>query len=123
MRPELILAVRIEVFQAASLSVVANGAAKVGELVAALPAPVRFHVAQRGGVRVRAQRLRVPLEARVVAGDVAGLAAIHVRVAELRHDDLLDARLVRVDRLPLGVRLRQAARLLEIGGLVFLPAA
>ena len=41
---------------------------------------------------MRAQRLGVLLKPGIVGGDVAGAAAVHVRVAELRDNILLDAR-------------------------------
>ena len=120
--PVLVFTVGVEGIEAAPLAVVADGAAKVREFVTALPAAVFLDVSERGGIAVGVQRLGVSLEARVVAGDVAGSAAIDARFAELGDDDLLDARLGSVDGLALGIGFGQAARLFEIGRLVLLPA-
>src|SRR5271157_597001 len=69
-----------------------------------------------------AQGLGMSLEAGIVAGNVAGGAAVYVRSAELGHDDLFDPGRTFVEGVPLGVGLGQAAGLREIGGLVLLPA-
>ncbi len=71
---------------------------------------------------MRAKRLRVLVEAWIVGGDVAGDAAVHARIAELRNDGLLDAGLPLVESRPLALVLGQRARLIEIRGLVPLPA-
>ena len=90
--PELILAVTVFGFEAAALAVVADGAAEIGEFVAALPVAVALHVAHGGRVRVRLEGLRVAGKARIVGGDVAGGAAVHASIAEAGDDGLLDAR-------------------------------
>jgi hypothetical protein len=100
---------------------VTDGATEVGEFVPAFPLPVPLYIAQSRRIAVRAKRVRMILEARIVAGDVASCAAVHARVAKLRHDHLLDARLLCVNRLPFRIRLRQAARLLKVSRLVLLP--
>ena len=51
--PEFVFAVAVERLQAAALPVVADGAAEIGELVAALPAAVALDVAQGRGVGMR----------------------------------------------------------------------
>ena len=56
--PELILAVAVLGFEAAALAVVADGAAEVGEFVAALPVAVALDVAHGGRVGMRLERLR-----------------------------------------------------------------
>ena len=64
--PEFVLAVTVFGFEAAALAVVADGAAEVGEFVAALPAAVALHVAHGGRVGMRLERLGVAGEARIV---------------------------------------------------------
>ncbi len=90
--PELILAVAEFGFEAAALPVVADGAAEVGEFVAALPMPVALDVAHGGRIGMGFERLRVIGEARIVARDVAGGAAVYAGIAEAGDDGLLDAR-------------------------------
>ncbi len=112
----------VERFQPAALPVVADRAAEVRELVAALPAAIALVIAKRRGVAVGAERLRVLLEPRIVGGDVTGAAAVHLRIAELGDDVLFDAGMALVQGRPLPLILRQRTRLIEVGGLVPLPA-
>ena len=113
---------RVDGFESPALSIVTNRAAEVRKFVPALPLAVFLRVSQSGRVTMRLQRLRVSLETRIVGGDVAGRAAVHARIAELGHDDLLDLQLVRIHRRFFRVGLRQAASLLPVRRLMLLPA-
>jgi hypothetical protein len=65
--------------------------------------------------------LGVSHEARIVGGDMAGGAAIHMAVAEAGDDYLLNAWGARFQFGAFVVVLRERSGLLEIGGLVVLP--
>ena len=121
--PEGIFAVRVGRFQAATLPVVARGAAEVGELVPPLPASVAEHVAHLHRVGVSAQRLLCRGEARIVDRDVTALAAIDARFAEPVHDGLLDLGNAPLKRGALGGSPGLFERLIEISLLVGFPSA
>src|SRR5438094_3084389 len=63
--PERVFAVRVHGLEAAALAIVANRAAKIGELMTPLPMSVPLHISQRGRIRMRGQRFRVSLESRI----------------------------------------------------------
>ena len=88
--PGSIFAVSVGHVEAATLAVVANGATKVRELVATLPAAILEHIAHRSGVGMGAQRFCCRTEARVVHSNVAALAAIDALFAECSHNRLLE---------------------------------
>ncbi len=112
----------VESLQPAALPVVTDRTTEVREPVAALPAAVALVIAQRRRVTVRAERLRVLLKPRIVGGDVTGAAAVHLRIAELSDDILLDAGMALVQGRPLPLVLRKRTRLIEVSSLVPLPA-
>src|SRR5512135_2815884 len=104
----------IEIVEPASLAVVANGTTEIRKLVAPFPAAFALRVSQCRGIRVCLQRLKVILEARIIGRYVAGKASVHMSVAELGHNHLLDARFPLLQRGALRIGPGQRPGLVKI---------
>ena len=118
---------RIGLFQAMALPVVACGAAKLAELVLSLPTAILLHIAKLREVWMCANRFVALVEARIVDRDVTAFAAVYdcasVRILEARNDVLLELRVAPFQRGFLGGRLRHSESLIQIFLLAVLPMA